>query len=107
MDGDADAYVKNQKVYVLIADLVPKVLNVIYANNTSKEELQQVMNYYCDLLMKEINNGVGKNGYPLPSIKGLDYSNSVSAIKKGYMEVCSTPVINVTMPFEEELLQAS
>ena len=45
--------------------------------------------------IKEVVNGImGAKGIPLPTIPGIDYTDTVQYIKQGYMEICTTPVFH-------------
>ena len=95
LNGDGDMNVKNEKIFFSIQELIPTITNIISISGMTAAEFQQLINKYANELENTINNGIGKNGIDLPMIDGIDYSNSVSAMKMGYMEVCSTPVINI------------
>jgi hypothetical protein len=97
--GDGDARVQNEKIFFSIQELIPTVTNIYSISGMTAAEFTQLVNQYANGLEDDINNGIGKNGIALPMIDGIDYSNSVSAMKNGYMEVCSTPIINITSTY--------
>ncbi|MDR3736451.1 MAG: hypothetical protein P4L10_13060, partial [Acidobacteriaceae bacterium] len=51
------------------------------------------------------NSELGQKGIPLPTVKGIDYTDTVEFVKAGYMEICTNPIFKITT-LEEEVADA-
>jgi len=94
VNGNAIANVKNEKIFYQIVKLTYTITNYMKLTVMSKAEVSKIVEIYLSTLQETLNDGPGKEGIELPMIDGIDYSESTSTIKQGYMEICSTPIIN-------------
>jgi len=54
------------------------------------------INTVLDIIKDVVNGQLGQKGIPLPTIPGVDYTDTNQVVKSGYLEVCTNPVFHFT-----------
>ncbi len=52
-------------------------------------------NFLFKGIVRQISENIGKKGIALPSVKGLDYSKTYEVPKEGYLEIATSPKIDL------------
>eukprot|EP01022_Parablepharisma_sp_SALTPOND_P024219 TRINITY_DN532_c0_g1_i1.p1 TRINITY_DN532_c0_g1~~TRINITY_DN532_c0_g1_i1.p1 ORF type:complete len:524 (+),score=22.48 TRINITY_DN532_c0_g1_i1:221-1573(+) len=52
------------------------------------------VNTVLEVIKEVVNSDLGQRGIPLPTIPGVDYTDTAQYVKKGYMEICTNPVFH-------------
>lgn len=60
------------------------------------------VNKVLEAIKEIVNSELGAKGIPLPTIQGIDYTDTVQYVKEGYLQICTNPVFHFTSETEEE-----
>ncbi len=67
------------------------------------EWFKKGINQVLETAVALVNGILGERGFPLPVVKGIDYTQTVQYIKNGYMEIGVNPVFNITAMEAEDV----
>eukprot|EP00831_Metopus_contortus_P011079 TRINITY_DN1437_c0_g1_i8.p1 TRINITY_DN1437_c0_g1~~TRINITY_DN1437_c0_g1_i8.p1 ORF type:complete len:127 (+),score=34.86 TRINITY_DN1437_c0_g1_i8:191-571(+) len=89
-------YIKSAVIFFNVQEI--KIIKIEYKAEKpiDIEWLKNKINEVISTIKELINGEIGSKGFPLPSVKGIDYTDTMQYIKKGYLEICMNPVFHIT-----------
>eukprot|EP01022_Parablepharisma_sp_SALTPOND_P024220 TRINITY_DN532_c0_g2_i1.p1 TRINITY_DN532_c0_g2~~TRINITY_DN532_c0_g2_i1.p1 ORF type:complete len:467 (+),score=52.54 TRINITY_DN532_c0_g2_i1:157-1557(+) len=87
-------YIKKAVVFFSISTAHFTKLEYKQDHPVDIEWFKKGINTVLDVVKQIVNADLGQRGIPLPTIPGVDYTDTVQYIKNGYMEICTNPVFH-------------
>jgi hypothetical protein len=87
-------YIKQAVIFFSISEA--KFLKLEYKTDKpiDIEWFKKGVNQVLEIVIQIVNGYLGVRGIPLPKFNGVDYSDMVQFVKKGYLEVGTTPIFH-------------
>jgi len=87
-------YMKHAVIFFSISVAQFKKLEFKQDHPIDIEWFKNGINTVLDVVREFINGEIGQKGIPLPTIPGIDYTDTTQSVKKNYIEICTNPVFH-------------
>ena len=89
-------YIRAAVIYFSISIAKFNKLEYKQENPVDIEWFKNGVNDVLEAIKEFVNGIMGSKGIPLPTIPGIDYTDTVQYVKDGYIEICMNPVFHFT-----------
>ncbi len=95
-------YIRAAVIFFGIGEVKFNKLEYQITNPVNIDWFKNGINQVLAAVVEVANVLLGQRGIPLPTIAGIDFTDTVEFIKNGYMEICVNPVFHFGTPAAEQ-----
>ena len=95
-------YMKAAVIFFTIVEAKFTQLEYVIENPIDINWFKDGVNTVLAVIVEIINADLGQRGIPLPTIQGIDYTDTSQYVKQGYIEICTTPVFHFSAQEEDQ-----